>query len=86
MAPIDLITVLRARTFGPFRLFMNDGGTFDVKHPELCLVGANSAFVGLNPTEEGMYTRFAILDLVAVSRIEPLHNPAGPAQSGAQGR
>ncbi len=84
MAPKDLYDVVHIRPFRPFRIFVNDGGIYDVRHPEWCLVGADSAFVGLPGDEAAdspFYQRFAILDLFAISRVEPLPATAPVAPS-----
>jgi hypothetical protein len=78
MAPKDLYDIVRARPFRPFRIFLNDGGTYDVRHPEWCMVGIDSALVGLaeNESDSPFYQRLAILDLFSISRVEPLPAPA----------
>jgi hypothetical protein len=57
----DLRTLLNARPFAPFRLWMSDGGHVDVRSPELVLPGRRYAIVGLldpNAIEEA-YDRHA---------------------------
>ena len=85
MAPKDLYDVVHTRPFRPFRIFVNDGGTYDIRHPEWCMVGAESVLVGLpeNDSDSPYYQRFAILDLFAVSRVEPLPAvaPAAPSKT-----
>ena len=34
----DLLELLRARPFAPFRIFASDGRTYDVRHPDQALV------------------------------------------------
>lgn len=43
----DLIESLRAGPLRPFRLYLSDGGTFDVRHPEMLMVGNHSAVIGI---------------------------------------
>jgi hypothetical protein len=83
MSPHDLRTVARHRPFQPFRLFVSDGSSYDVRHPELLMLGLRSVVVGLtaDPNQD-MYERFATVDLVHVTRIEPLElaKPTGNGQ------
>lgn len=70
----ELRDVLRRKPFQPFRLFVTDGSTFDIRHPELCVPGARSVFIGTPaPGQiEPIYDRFAIVDLVHITRLEPI--------------
>ncbi|MFN4258089.1 MAG: hypothetical protein ACK4RK_02250 [Gemmataceae bacterium] len=68
----DLRDALRRRPFVPFRLCISDGATCDVQHPELCVPGRRSVFSGLTETAEPIYDHYAIVDLVQVTRYEPL--------------
>ena len=38
MSPHDLLDLIRARPFVPFRIFATDGRTHDVRHPDQLLV------------------------------------------------
>ena len=38
----DLLEALRMVPFRPFRVFVTDGGTYDVRHPDLCMIGPES--------------------------------------------
>lgn len=80
MRRTDLIEVLRAGPFRPFRLYLSDGGTFDVRHPEMLMVGNHSAVIGIPDSRgngdpvEGYpeIERFTTIDLVHVTRVEQL--------------
>lgn len=52
---------------------MSDGATFDVRHPEMAMVGAVTLIVAKEVGEEGLPTRFAYLDPLHVTRLEPLN-------------
>ena len=43
----ELVEALRAGHFRPFRLYLSDGGTFDVRHPEMLMVGQHAAVIGI---------------------------------------
>ena len=71
----ELRRTLRLRPFRPFRLFVTEGGPYDVRHPELCVPGSRSVFVGIPaPSQtEPIYDDFAIIDLIHITRIEQIH-------------
>jgi hypothetical protein len=39
MRPEDLLAYVKAAPFRPFRVVMNNGKTYDVRHPEFVKVG-----------------------------------------------
>lgn len=43
----ELIEKLRSSPFRPFRLYVSDGGTFDIRHPEMLMVSRHSAMIGI---------------------------------------
>jgi hypothetical protein len=47
MSPNDLLTFTRKRPFEPFRLVVSDGTTYDIRHPEFCMVLQTSIIIGL---------------------------------------
>ena len=47
MRPEELRDHLRKRPFRPFRLILTDGRTFEVRHPELAVIGRTTVAVGL---------------------------------------
>lgn len=48
----DLMEMLRKRPFVPFRIYMTDGQTYDIVHPEAVLVLRSRAVIGLRPDPE----------------------------------
>ena len=83
VTPDDLLRLLRKRPFEPFRVYLTDGRTFDIRYPELNLVGATFFDIGI--PEKGVedpFMEYAVnVDLDRISRIEPLGTgrPASPA-------
>jgi hypothetical protein len=47
MANEELREILRRSPFEPFRLVMTDGTAYDIRHPDLLMVGRRSIIVGL---------------------------------------
>ncbi|MBW3600524.1 MAG: hypothetical protein KY475_25075 [Planctomycetes bacterium] len=76
----ELIASLQARPFQPFRMFVSDGLTFDVRHPEMLLVTRHAAIVGLpgqGAPENGNgdypnMDRHTIINLLHVTRLEQI--------------
>ena len=76
----DLVEALRTSPFRPFRLYLSDGGKFEIRHPEILIVGLHSAVIGVmehrgNADAEEKYPRvehFTTVDLLHVTRIEEL--------------
>jgi hypothetical protein len=73
----DIKTHLDVPPFAPFRLFLTDGTTFDVRHPELFMLGRRSVIVGFaaEPNQKH-YDRWTTVDLFHIMRTEPLPTTA----------
>jgi hypothetical protein len=78
MRPDDLLTWLRATPFRPFRIFLNSGRSYTVRHPEMLRVGRTSANFYWYTTEEPAdpYERMEMFSLLLIERIEPVEAPA----------
>ena len=73
MAPDALRDTLKHQPFEPFRIVLTDGQGYDIRHPDLLLVGKREAIVGLAGDGSGPYfERTVKVDLLHISRIEPL--------------
>jgi hypothetical protein len=84
MAPADLLSYLRACPFRPFRIIMLDGTAYEIRHPDLVMVGLTSTVIGYpGPSDPSYYLRFDLIDTRHVTRMEYIDQPA-PAQ-GADG-
>ena len=85
MAPEELVSAIRRRPFVPFRLTLTEGSTYDVHHPEFCMVGRRSAIIGLTPLGETqqLFESSVTLDLLHIVKLEALENSARPKSNGA---
>ncbi len=73
MAPEDLRNTLKQTPFEPFRLVMTDGKFFEIRHPDLLLLGKRAAVVGLTgQPDQTLYEQTVKVDLLHIIRIEPL--------------
>ena len=73
----DLLSWVRAMPFLPFRMRLNSGRTYEIRHPEMLRVGKSSVnvytFAGA-PADP--YERMEMLSLVLIESIEPMEKAA----------
>ncbi len=71
----DLRSLLQAKPFYPFRIFMTDGEVYDILHPELLMVGHRTALIGQaddpNAVVYDRHTIISLLHIVRTERLEP---------------
>jgi hypothetical protein len=86
MDPKELLSATRRRPFVPFRLTSTEGGVYDVRHPEFCMVGKRSVVLGLQPLEDDqeLFDHSLTLDLLHIVKLEPLESGAPPKSNGKQ--
>ncbi len=72
MRPEDILDLLRARPFRPFRIHMAAGQQFEVHHPELAMVGRSQVIVGIPARQgpEGMIDRTVNCALLHITTTE----------------
>ena len=86
MSPQELSDMVKRQPFEPFRIVMTDGQGYDIRHPELLMVGTRVAIVGLTTQPaQTLFERHVLVDLLHVIRIEPLPAAAPPTGNGAAG-
>jgi hypothetical protein len=80
MAPDELVGALRRRPFVPFRITLTEGSTYEVRHPELCVAGRRSAFIGFAAPDDPdhLFERSVTVDLLHIVKLEPLDTAASP--------
>jgi hypothetical protein len=73
MPPDEIKEKLQHRPFEPFRIVLDDGTAYEIRHPELLLLGKRSAVIGLtgNPADT-LYDRYITVALLHITRLEPL--------------
>jgi hypothetical protein len=76
MRPEDLLTWVQAIPFRPFRICLNSGRTYEIRHPEMLRVGRSSANIySYADKPEDPYERMEMVGLVLIERIEPIESP-----------
>jgi hypothetical protein len=77
MRPDDVLTWVRAAPFRSFRITLNSGRSYDIRHPEMVRVGRSYinifTFTG-EPADP--FEKMEMVSLLLVERIEPLEAPA----------
>ncbi len=72
----DLLIWLRTTPFRPFRICLNSGRTYDIRHPEMLRVGRSIvnvySFVG---EPEDPFERMEMVSVLLIERIEPIEVP-----------
>lgn len=74
MHAVDLLEVLRARPFVPFRIYATDGKTHDVFHPDQALVLLSRVILPVPSEGEEIAERSEHLALSHIVRIEELRS------------
>jgi len=77
MSPEDLRDLLRTRPFQPFRLYMTDGSSYDIWHPDEAIPSRRVLAVGIGvDPAQGVFDRIAQLTILHIVRVEPLEVPS----------
>ncbi|MBI4581511.1 MAG: hypothetical protein HY718_17555 [Planctomycetes bacterium] len=69
----ELLKVLKQRPFEPFSLYMSEGASYAVKHPDPIIVTPRAAYVGLGGNGGGPAAdQVVICSLIHITRLRPL--------------
>ncbi len=79
----DLLDLLRARPFVPFRLYATDGRTYDVRHPDQALVLRTRVILPV-PSSTDLPERSEHLALIHVIRAEELSSPVSSSPGAGE--
>lgn len=83
MAPQELRDTVKRQPFEPFRIVMTDGIGYDIRHPDLVMVGQRTAIVGLTvQPDQVLFERTVKIDLLHIIRIETLEADQKPLKNG----
>jgi hypothetical protein len=77
----ELLEHLRRRPFRRIRLVLTDGRTFEVRHPELVMVGSSTVSIAVaQPRDpEPLHDRLVTVPLAEVLRVEPAESSPAPS-------
>jgi hypothetical protein len=82
--PDTLLSYVRAAPFRPFRLVMNSGRAFDIRHPETIRVGRDVFHYYHAETPDAPFDRWDTVSLLLIERVETIETPAS-ASGGSNG-
>jgi hypothetical protein len=79
MRPDDLLELLRAAPFEPFRIHLSDGVAFEIRHPDMAIVQRSKVTVAVPGSEgpDGPAERTVNCALVHITRTELLNGESG---------
>jgi len=72
MSPDRILDHLRRQPFRPIRIYLSDGSSYEVAHPELALVTRREVVIGLPEAEGELPDRSVFCDPLHITRIEPI--------------
>jgi len=77
MSHEDLKTRIQQRPFIPFRIVLTEGTSYEIRHPELFMLGKRGAVIGLaKDAEQAFFDATVLVDLLHIVRLEPLDTTA----------
>ncbi len=84
MSDDDLLQAVRKRPFEPFRIQVSDGTTYEIRHPELVMVGLSTILIGVPATGQAkpVYERYETVSLGHVVKLLPLSASTGEPVKG----
>ena len=68
----ELYRKIREYPSEAFRIYVSDGMTYDIKHPEQIMIGRRSSYVGISRNDEGPFQKIAVVSNIHITRIEPI--------------
>jgi len=77
MPATELLRMLRAQPFVPFRIHASEGMVYEIRHPEMVIVMAAAAIVAFpDPANEALASGWELVDLRHIIRLEPIRSQA----------
>ena len=73
MRPEDLRKFVRKRPFFPFRIYVTDGQTYDIRHPDQIIVLRSRAVVGAGSDSDfpEHLEHIALVHIVRIKEVSP---------------
>jgi hypothetical protein len=84
MLPDDVYRLLKQQPFHPFRLHLSNGRSFDVRHPELAMVGVSAVLIGAPAAglSKPVFADYDVVALAHINNVEFLASPTPPTTNG----
>ncbi len=69
----EISRLLKRKPFEPFAIYMSDGASYPVKHPDQIIITPRAAYVGIGGNgREPVAQDVVICDLVHITRLGPV--------------
>jgi hypothetical protein len=77
MNPEEIRQRLQTQPFQPFRIYLSDGRSYDIRHPEMVFVTRQTLIVGIvNPAQPGaLFETYAAVSTLHITAVEPIFVP-----------
>jgi hypothetical protein len=81
LSPESLRTELHRQPFVPLRMYLTDGKTYDIRHPEMAMITSREVYVGREETSpgSGIAKECDLVSLLHVVRVEQMPLSSSPA-------
>ncbi len=77
MSPNDLLRAVRLQPFEPFRLYLTDGTTHDVTHPDMMIVGVRTSHIAIPAADAPDFADYTVkVDNLHITKMTPLGSEA----------
>ncbi len=77
MRPTQVRDHLKTRPFRPIRVYVSDGSSYEIRHPEMAYVTVSQVLIALEMSEDNLPDRVVFCDPVHITRIEPIDGVTG---------
>jgi hypothetical protein len=78
----SVLSYVRAEPFQPFRIVMNSGKPYEVRHPEMIEVGRDVCIYYHRAEPDQPFERWESISLLLIQSIEHIGQPTAPATEG----
>jgi hypothetical protein len=77
MRPEDVLEWVKAVPFRPFRIRLNSGTAFEIRHPEMIKVGRTTLDIFEYTSDDlDIHDKRQMVGLILIERIEPIASPS----------
>lgn len=82
MRPEEFRELIRRQPFVPMRIYMTDGKTYEIRHPENVLLSRARVDIGVGDPATGIADRVDFVSLLHIVRVEDVPSAASPTGNG----
>lgn len=82
MRPETILQNVRAVPFRPFRISMNNGKSYEIRHPEFIEVGRDAFLFFHKDQPDGIFRRYEIVSHLLINDFDFLESVSPPPGNG----